>query len=117
MSDARKDEPAANSCVARSVVDELDHEPTLEAVTINHAQKTISVATLGRADVPRIAEKISSNLERTQAEAAKRGCTLLEGGGDCLGCVEPLTEDSRKKITIRHDHGSTTIARVTCPTA
>jgi hypothetical protein len=42
---------------------------------------------------------------------------LLEGEGDCSVCSIPLSEDERKKITIRHDAGATTIARLTCPTA
>ena len=33
-------------CLARSVVDTLAEEPALEAVTIDRAQKKISVATL-----------------------------------------------------------------------
>ncbi|HEX7469226.1 MAG TPA: hypothetical protein VF437_00600, partial [Verrucomicrobiae bacterium] len=35
-------------CLARSVVDTLAEEPTLEAVTIDRARQKISVATLGR---------------------------------------------------------------------
>ena len=47
----RAEERGAESCLARSVVDTLADEPTLEAVTIDRAQQKISVATLGR--VPR----------------------------------------------------------------
>src|SRR6185436_3374485 len=32
-------------------------------------------------------------------------------------CALPLSQAERKKITISHDAGTTTIARVTCPTA
>ncbi len=40
--------PEVNACLARSVVETLAEEPTLEAVTIDRAQRKISVATLGR---------------------------------------------------------------------
>src|SRR5207244_3474688 len=39
------------------------------------------------------------------------------GVGDCRACDQPLPELSGRKITIQHDAGTTTIARVTCPTA
>ena len=51
--------------------------------------------------------------EESQAAA----CQLLRGAGDCTTCESPLTEPERQKITIQHEHGATTIARVTCPTA
>src|SRR5476651_1052897 len=38
----------AEPCLARSVVDTLAEEPSLEAVTIDSAHQKISVATLGR---------------------------------------------------------------------
>ena len=105
------------TCLARSVLEALADDPTLEAVTINRARHTISVATLGKADVPKLTERISATIQGTQTPSAKRRCTLLAGKGDCLTCVEPLTELQRNRITIRHDAQTTTIARVTCPTA
>jgi len=92
-------------------------DPTLEAVTIDRARQTISVATLGKADVPQISERIRSTIERAQTTDASPPCTLLIGKGDCQTCAQPLSEVERRKITIRHDAGTTTIARVTCPTA
>jgi Cd2+/Zn2+-exporting ATPase len=110
-------ETAANHCLARSVVDALAEDPTLEAVTIDRARKTISVATLGRADVPRLTHRIASTFERAQAGAAQRRCTLLAGHGECATCVQPLSEVERQRIRIQHEADTTTIARVTCPTA
>jgi Cd2+/Zn2+-exporting ATPase len=104
-------------CLARSVVEVLSEEPTLEAVTIDRARQTISVATLGRADVPALTEKVSDSFERAQAVSEKNRCMLLEGAGECLRCSQPLSEADRKRISINHDHEVTTIARVTCPTA
>jgi Zn2+/Cd2+-exporting ATPase len=102
-------------CLTRSVVDTLAQEPALEAVTIDRARKTISVATLGRADVPRLAERIRTEFET--AQTTDRHCNLLTGEGDCFTCGAPLSETELKKITIQNDGTTTTIARVTCPTA
>jgi Cd2+/Zn2+-exporting ATPase len=107
----------AGHCLARSVADTLVEEPTLEAVTINRAHQKISVATLGRADVPRLTGRITRQLETAQTADAGHVCSLLSGDGDCLSCDTPLSGDERKRITIQHDGDVTTIARVTCPTA
>ena len=104
-------------CLARSVMDALSEEPALEAVTIDRARQTISVATLGQADVGKLTEKISSSIRLAQEAAANEPCSLLAGEGDCQTCIRPLSEPERRRITISQDADSTTIARVTCPTA
>src|SRR6266436_2373283 len=104
-------------CLARSVAQAFAEDPTLEAVTIDRARQTISVATLGKADVPQISERIRSTIQRAQKADVSPPCTLLAGQGNCQTCVQPLSEAERRKITIHHDAGTTTIARVTCPTA
>ena len=104
-------------CLARSVVDTLAEEPALEAVTIDRAQKKISVATLGRADVARLTERITAQFQAAQTADAGHACSLLSGRGNCLSCNRPLSEAEQNKITIRDDGPITTIARVTCPTA
>ncbi len=109
--------PEANACLARSVVDTLAEEPTLEAVTIDRARRKISVATLGRADVARLTERITSQFQTARTADAGQMCSLLSGEGDCFSCDTPLSGDERKKITIQNDGPTTTIARVTCPTA
>jgi Cd2+/Zn2+-exporting ATPase len=104
-------------CVARSVAKALAEDPSLEAVTIDRAQKTISVATIGRTDRPKIAERISSTLQHAQEDQKERGCTLLVGAGECRSCIQPLPDSEHRRITIHHEGDKTTIARVTCPTA
>ncbi len=111
------DRHEADPCLARSVVDTLAEEPTLEAVTIDRAQQKISVATLGRADVAKLTERITTQFQSAQTADAGRSCSLLSGEGDCLTCDTPLSEAERKRITIQSDGQTTTIARVTCPTA
>jgi len=105
------------NCLARSLADTLAEEPTLEAVTIDRAQQKISVATLGRTDVEKITARITDKLTAAQSAVAQNHCSLLAGRDECATCSQPLTEAERSKITIRTDGTSTTIARVTCPTA
>jgi len=109
--------PEADPCLARSVLNTLAEEPTLEAVTIDRAHQKISVATLGRADVAKLTERITSQFQAAQAADAGHACSLLSGAGDCFSCDTPLSEAERKRITIQSDGQTTTIARITCPTA
>jgi Cd2+/Zn2+-exporting ATPase len=116
------DQPAARpdgagQCLARSVVDTLAEEPSLEAVTIDPAQKKISVATLGRTDVEKLTQRLTGKFQSAQNAGASHACSLLSGQSDCAVCGTPLSAAERQKITIQQDGGSTTIARVTCPTA
>jgi Zn2+/Cd2+-exporting ATPase len=110
-------ESAEQKCLARSMADTLAEEPALEAVTIDRAQQKISVATLGRADVEKLTERVSQKLAAAQSVAMESGCQLLAGQEDCNHCRQPLSDDERKKISIQTDGSTTTIARVTCPTA
>ena len=107
----------ARKCLARSAVNVLAEEPTLEAMTIDRTRRTISVATLGRADVAKLNERITLEFEEAQKADTGHVCSLFSGAGDCSRCDTPLAEQERKRITIQHDGGTTTIARVTCPTA
>jgi Cd2+/Zn2+-exporting ATPase len=107
----------AAQCVARSVVATLDEEPSLEAVTFDAAQKKISVATLGRVDVEKLTQRLTDKFQSAQNADSNHACSLLSGKSDCAACGSPFSEAERKKITIQHDGESTTIARVTCPTA
>jgi Cd2+/Zn2+-exporting ATPase len=110
----------ASQCLARSVVDTLAEEPALEAVTIDRARQKISVATLGRVPqggIGRLTERITREFEAAQSVSAGRHCNLLTGQDDCRSCDRPLSETERKKITIQNEGQTTTIARVTCPTA
>ncbi|MGA2786281.1 MAG: cation-translocating P-type ATPase [Verrucomicrobiota bacterium] len=106
----------AGRCLARSVVDTLAEEPALEAVTIDRALQKISVATLGRVDIEPITERLTHQFEAARSVAGET-CGLLNGRGDCLSCGQPLSETERNKIAIQNNGPTTTIARVTCPTA
>src|SRR5882757_3927568 len=109
--------PDKSSCLARSVVDALSTEPSLEAITINRTEQKISVATLGKTDEPRVTETVTGRIQQAYEKGVSEHCLLLEGRGDCHSCAAPLSESERKQITIEHQGEVTTIARVTCPTA
>ena len=109
--------PDNANCLARSVVDVLSKEPSLEAVTINRSENKISVATLGKTDEPRMNETITGRIQKAYEKGVAEHCLLLEGAGDCRQCTAPLSATERNQITIEHKGDVTTIARVTCPTA
>lgn len=112
-----KPQPDSSRCLTRSVVEALDAERSLEAVTINRSRQTISLATLGNTDEPRIAKKVTERIERVYKQGLSEHCLLLEGQGNCGTCATPLSDEERHRITIQHEGDKTTIARVTCPTA
>jgi len=109
--------PDNPTCLARSVVEVLSQEQSLEAVTINRLEQKISVATLGKTDEPRLSETVASRIQRAYEKGASEHCRLLDGKGDCRTCDTPLSESERQRITIQHQGDIITIARVTCPTA
>src|SRR6185369_17159154 len=95
-------DPENSGCLARSVLDALDKESSLEAVTINRAEQKISVATLGKTDEPRLTQDLSSRIQSVYEKDVSEHCLLLEGRGDCRTCDSPLSDIERKKITIQH---------------
>jgi Cd2+/Zn2+-exporting ATPase len=103
-------ETTTQNCVARSVVNAFAENPTLEAVTIDRKHKTIAVATLGLTDVPQLTERI-------REVVGGAGCSLVAGEGDCSSCVQPLSTEELRRIVIQRADCSTTISRLTCPTA
>jgi len=87
------------------------------SVTIDREHQKISVATLGRTDAGELTERVSQKLAAARSAAGDSACSLLAGKSECGHCRQPLSEEERRKITIRTEGSTTTIARVTCPTA
>ena len=81
--------PAEAGCIVRSVASAFAAEPKLEAVTINKARQTISVATLGRVDDAELTTRITETVQQAQSAAELGGCGLLEGTSDCASCATP----------------------------
>ncbi len=103
-------------CLVHNVATVLAAEPALEAVTFNKDRRQISVATLGKAADPALEEKVASIIQRAQQSDSPK-CGLLQGESDCASCEVPFARYERDAITIQHSADTTTIARVTCPTA
>src|SRR5437773_68317 len=93
---------SAAKCLARSVVEAFAAEPQLEAVTIDPARKTISVATLGKTKLPQAADRVRQTIEETQLNR-NTPCTLLAGSPSCQTCDQPLSDAELQNITIRHN--------------
>ena len=79
--------PAAPACLARSVAEAFTADPTLEAVTLNKQQNTISVASLGRTDEVSLRARIGETVARAEAAGAEHRCGLLDGSVDCAKCA------------------------------
>src|SRR5579872_7120226 len=69
-------ERGESKCLARSVTNILAQGPALEAVTVDRVRKVISVATLGRADVPKITERVAATIQRAE-NGPDKSCGLL----------------------------------------
>src|SRR5881394_2485843 len=104
-------------CLTRTVAEAMKTEPALEAVKIDRAQRSISVATLGRPKTPDLEGFLTAQIRRMeQAEAGQR-CALIDGAADCSTCPVPQAPADKSRLTIRQEGDTTTIARVTCVTA
>ncbi len=108
--------PENSRCLVQAVSETFREEPALEAVKIDRARQSISVATLGRADNAGIEKVLTERLQKLQQIEDAAGCKLLGGAPDCAGCAVAAPPETAG-LTVRHDAGTTTIARVTCPTA
>jgi Cd2+/Zn2+-exporting ATPase len=106
-------EPTSKICLMRSVAETLVQEPGLKAVTIDRAQKKISLATLGQVESDRLSQCISDKFKVDPGNS----CKLLQGKDECHSCSVPLTPEEFSKISIVSTPTVTTISRVTCPTA
>src|SRR5436190_1556017 len=105
---------ARANCLVQTVADVMRREPALEAVKIDRAHHSISLATLGQPN-PDLERVVTQQIRALQSTAPP--CRLLEGDANCATCTLPTDPAIQRSLTIRQDDASTTIARVTCPTA
>jgi Cd2+/Zn2+-exporting ATPase len=111
--------PAASQgshCLLKVVGEAMQKDPTIEAVKVNRADHTLSVAGLGHAPSETAARHLTAEVQRLQTQEGEPCCLLRDAGPDCLQCPEtpPVLPPHLK---VEHQPGSTVIARVTCPTA
>ncbi|MBX3745102.1 MAG: heavy metal translocating P-type ATPase [Verrucomicrobiae bacterium] len=104
-------------CLVRIVARELESQPALEAVKVDHAAGSLSVATFGDVGTP-FADRLARQLaDAGAADPDGPGCALLSGASDCADCPAADQPLANSRLTVQHQPGSTTVARVTCPTA
>ncbi|HEY0550207.1 MAG TPA: heavy metal translocating P-type ATPase, partial [Verrucomicrobiae bacterium] len=101
-------------CLVQTVAEVMRREPALEAVKIDRAQRSVSLATLGRPN-PELERVVTQQIRALQSGASH--CRLLVGETNCEPCALSSDPILRRNFTIQQDDASTTIARVTCPTA
>ncbi len=104
-------------CLVQTVAAALDAEPALEAVKLDREHRSLSVATLGRADSAAIEQSVAERVQRLRERADADRCGLLEGTSDCTTCPQSIPSSLRDLLTVQHADRTTTIARQTCPTA
>jgi Cd2+/Zn2+-exporting ATPase len=108
--------PDANECLLHVVGEAMKAEPSLEAVKLDHDRQAISIATLGARNVPEIEEELSERIATLRAER-KDACGLLRGEADCGSCKPPKPDETLRFLDVRKEGTTTTISRVSCPTA
>lgn len=110
-------DPARQGCLVNLVADEMNGDPTLEAVRVDRAAGALSVATLGAPRDASTADRLASRLRTVNGSSPGSHCALLTGAVDCAQCPHSGGLPDGRRFTIEHNPGVTTIARVTCPTA
>ena len=107
------DSPQPN-CLVQTVADVMRREPALEAVKIDRAHSSISLATLGQPN-PDLETVVTRQIRALQAQSP--ACRLLEGDPSCDSCELSFDPELKRSLTIQQEAATTTIARVSCPTA
>ena len=103
-------------CLTRTVAEAMRDEPSLEAVKINRAERSISLATLGRPKTSDLEGTLTARIRQIEQADASQRCALLDGAVDCATCPVPQPPAERNRLDIRQDGDTMTIARVTCVT-
>jgi Cd2+/Zn2+-exporting ATPase len=104
-------------CLVQAMAEVMAKEPSLEAVKLDRERQNLSVATLGRADSSAIEKTVSDRVRQLRQRDDAAQCGLLQGSSDCTTCPTTIPSKIRDGLTVRHRDQTTTIARVTCPTA
>ena len=109
--------PDETDCLIRVVAEAMRSEPALEAVKIDRARRSVSVATLGHPRTPNLEHTLTSQIQEMEQADTGRRCALLDGAADCSDCPLPQPPAERSRLTLQKQGDVTTIARVTCVTA
>ena len=110
-------QPQTISCLVEGAAQILKAEPHVEAITVRPGDQSVSIATLGKPEDPALNERVKGMLERLRLSDDGHPCGLLTGEGDCSQCDRPPHPVVRSQIQVTQSAESTTLARVSCPTA
>lgn len=121
MSSSEPSSIPAGNCLVQVVTREMETQPALEAVRVDRGTGSISVATLGGPQHDTLANTLAERL-RNAAPAGPGAlptntCGLLAGTNECGDCPLSGAIASTVRYTVQHEGQTTTIARMTCPTA
>lgn len=105
------------ACLARSILATFSQEPRLEAVALDPERETVSVATLGMADMDRLRERLADSLQRAKDCQPNGQCAMLGGTGDCASCGTPVPVEALRHFIVSREGSVTKVSRVTCPTS
>ncbi len=108
---------ADSTCLIETVAQEMQKDAALEAVQVHRDKEIVSVATMGRHDVAALDVSLSQRLQDLRETPADPPCHLLQGGASCAGCPSEKTSGTQPGLTVTHQADTTTISRITCPTA
>lgn len=113
----KKNAPHSTSCLVEGVARILEQEPHVEAVTVRPAEDSVAIATLGNRQDPALDARVRDMVERLRVSDEHGACGLLTGKGSCSDCECPPPPGLRAQIQVTQSASSTTLARVSCPTA
>src|ERR1041384_5544592 len=102
------------NCLVQTVAEVMRREPALQAVKIDRAQHSISLATLGQPK-PDLERVVTQQIRALQSQ--EPGCRLRAGDPNCDTCSVAVDPAVERNLTIKYYDATTTIARVSCPTA
>lgn len=95
----------------------LDQDEAIEAVTIDHAERRILLATMGQQSADQAEARLTRLFEHAYRPEVTDRCRLLEGDPDCAACPIGPDATERARLTFDRQPDRLTIARATCPTA
>lgn len=106
-----------SGCLIETVAQTMQENPTLEAVKVHRDKEIISVATMGKVEPSALDQKLSERLQTLREKEAEPACQLLHGQPSCAGCPAEQTSGTQPGLEVKHATDTTTISRITCPTA
>lgn len=116
MAGQTQNDECGSRCLIQAVAEAMQKDPAVEAIKIDREHKEIALATLGK-PAHEVEATVTEHIRELQKDESQPRCCLLDGETSCDRCVLPSDPKVRERFQIEHSAGTTTISRVTCPTA